>query len=334
MLKTMSVMVGMAAGQAGVAVHAQTGGSPAAPASAGSVYPVKPIRIIVPYAPGGPTDILARTVGQRLNEAWGQPVVIENRAGAAGMTGTALVAKAPADGYTMATAGITFVTSVTMGMKLGFDPERDFDPVTLLGAVPNIVVVHPSLPVKSMRELIAFGKSRPDQLLYASGGAGGTQHLAGELFKHMTGIKLQHVAYRGSSPSLTAVVSGEVAMGFTDMLITVPHVRSGRLRGLAVTGARRARVIAELPTVSEAGLAGYAVSAWFGLITPAGTPRDIIQRVQTEAARGLKQPETLERLSALGADISASSPEEFGAFMKAEREKWARVIKAAGIRAE
>jgi tripartite-type tricarboxylate transporter receptor subunit TctC len=304
------------------------------PAGGTPAYPVKPIRIIVPYAPGGPTDILARTVGQRLNEAWGQPVVIENRAGAAGMTGTALAAKAPADGYTMATAGITFVTSVTMGMKLGFDPERDFDPVTLLGSVPNIVVVHPSLPVKSIRELIAFGKSRPDQLLYASGGAGGTQHLAGEMFKHMTGIKLQHVAYRGSSPSLTAVVSGEVAMGFTDMLITVPHVRSGRLRGLAVTGARRARVIAELPTVSEAGLAGYAVSAWFGLITPAGTPRDIIQRVQVEAARGLKQPETLERLSALGADISASSPEEFGTFMKAEREKWARVIKAAGIRAE
>jgi tripartite-type tricarboxylate transporter receptor subunit TctC len=320
----MAAVLALLAGNAQAQVS--TGGTPA--------YPVKPIRIIVPYAPGGPTDILARTVGQRLNEAWGQPVVIENRAGAAGMTGTALAAKAPPDGYTMATAGITFVTSVTMGMKLSFDPERDFDPVTFLGSVPNIVVVHPSLPVKSMRELIAFGKSRPDQLLYASGGAGGTQHLAGELFKHMTGIKLQHVAYRGSSPSLNAVVSGEVAMGFTDMLITVPHVRSGRLRGLAVTGARRARVIAELPTVSEAGLAGYAVSAWFGLITPAGTPRDIIQRVQAEAARGLKQPETLERLSALGADISASSPEEFGAFMKAEREKWARVIKAAGIRAE
>ncbi len=310
------------------AAHAQ------APAGSTQAYPTKTIRIIVPYAPGGPTDILARTVGQRLNEAWGQPVVIENRAGAAGMTGTALVAKAPADGYTMATAGITFVTSVTMGMKLSFDPERDFDPVTLLGAVPNIVVVHPSLPVKSIKELIALGKSRPDQLLYASGGAGGTQHLAGEMFKHLTGVKLQHIAYRGSAPSLTAVVSGEVAMGFTDMLITVPHVASGRLRGLAVTGARRAKVIPELPTVNEAGLPGYAVSAWFGLITPAGTPRDIIQRVQAEAARGLKQPGTLERLSALGADISASSPEEFGAFMKVEREKWARVIKAAGIQAE
>jgi tripartite-type tricarboxylate transporter receptor subunit TctC len=297
-------------------------------------YPAKPIRIIVPYAPGGPTDILARTVAQRLNEAWGQPVVIENRAGAAGMTGTALVAKAPPDGYTMATAGITFVTTVSMGAKLSFDPERDFDPVIFLGSIPNIVVVHPSLPAKSIKELIALGKSRPDQLFYASGGAGGTQHLAGELFKHLTGIKLQHVAYRGSSPSLTAVVSGEVAMGFTDMLITVPHVTSGRLRGLAVTGARRARIIPDMPTVSEAGLPGYAVSAWFGLITPAGTPRDIIQRVNAEAARGLKQPETLERLSAVGAEISVSSPEEFGAFMKAEREKWARVIKAAGIRAE
>jgi tripartite-type tricarboxylate transporter receptor subunit TctC len=217
---------------------------------------------------------------------------------------------------------------------LSFDPERDFDPVIFLGSIPNIVVVHPSLPAKSIKELIALGKSRPGQLFYASGGAGGTQHLAGELFKHLTGLKLQHVAYRGSSPSLTAVVSGEVAMGFTDMLITVPHVTSGRLRGLAVTGARRARIIPAMPTVSEAGLPGYAVSAWFGLVTPAGTPRDIIQRVNAEAARGLKQPETLERLSAVGAEISASSPEEFGAFMKAEREKWARVIKSAGIRAE
>ena len=297
-------------------------------------YPLKTIRIIVPYAPGGPTDILARTVAQRLNEAWGQPVVIENRAGAAGMTGTALVAKAPADGYTLATAGITFATTVSMGAKLSFDPVRDFDPVIFIGAIPNIVVVHPSLPVKSIKALIALGKSRPGQLFYASGGAGGTQHLAGELFKHMTGLNLQHVAYRGSSPSLTAVVSGEVAMGFTDMLITVPHVTSGRLRGLAVTGARRTRVVPDLPTVSEAGLPGYAVSAWFGLITPAGTPRDIIQRINTEAARGLKQPETLERLSAVGAEISAGSPEEFGAFLKAEREKWARVIKAAGIRGE
>ncbi|HTD91811.1 MAG TPA: tripartite tricarboxylate transporter substrate binding protein [Burkholderiales bacterium] len=305
-----------------------------APAKSVQPYPVKTIHIIVPYAPGGPTDILARTVGQRLAEVWGQPVVIENRAGAAGMTGTALAAKAPADGYTMATAGITFVTTASMGAKLSFDPERDFDPVTFLGSVPNIAVVHPSLPVKSIKELIAFGKARPGQLLYASGGAGGTQHLAGELFRHLTGLNLQHVPYRGSSPSLTAVVSGEVAMGFTDMLITVPHVRDGRLRGLAVTGVRRARVIPELPTVSEAGLPGYAVSAWFGLITPAGTPRDIIRRVQTEIARGLKQPETLERLSALGADISVSSPEEFGAFIKAEREKWARVIKAAGLRAE
>ncbi|MEQ1773299.1 MAG: tripartite tricarboxylate transporter substrate binding protein [Burkholderiales bacterium] len=305
-----------------------------APAGSAQSYPVKTIRIIVPYAPGGPTDILARTVAQRLNEAWGQPVVIENRAGAAGMTGTALVAKSPPDGYTMATAGITFVTTVSMGAKLSFDPERDFDPVTFLGSIPNIVVVHPSLPAKSIKELIALGKLRPGQLFYASGGAGGTQHLAGELFKHLTGLKLQHVAYRGSSPSLTAVVSGEVAMGFTDMLITVPHVTSGRLRGLAVTGARRARIVPNMPTVSEAGLPGYAVSAWFGLVTPAGTPRDIIQRVQAEAARGLKQPETLERLSAVGAEISASSPEEFGAFMKAEREKWARVIKAAGIRAE
>lgn len=303
-------------------------------AGGSQAYPSKAIRIIVPYAPGGPTDILARTVSQRLNEAWGQPVVIENRAGAAGMTGTALVAKSPPDGYTMATAGITFVTTVSMGAKLSFDPERDFDPVIFLGSIPNIVVVHPSLPAKSIKELIALGKSRPGQLFYASGGAGGTQHLAGELFKHLTGLNLQHVAYRGSSPSLTAVVSGEVAMGFTDMLITVPHVTSGRLRGLAVTGARRARIIPNMPTVSEAGLPGYAVSAWFGLVTPAGTPRDIIQRVNAEAARGLKQPETLERLSAVGAEISASSPEEFGAFMKAEREKWARVIKSAGIRAE
>lgn len=297
-------------------------------------FPARPIRIVVPYTPGGPTDILARTVAQRYTEAWGHPAIVENRPGAAGMAGTALVAKAPADGYTLCTAGITFATSQAMGAKLTFDPVQDFAPVTLMGAVANIVVVHPSVPVKSIRELIAFGKSRPGELLYASGGAGGTQHLAGELFKHMTGLNLQHVAYRGSAPAMTAVISGEVAAGFTDMLISVPQVKGGKLRGLAVTGARRAPVIPELPTVGEAGLPGFAVSAWFGLIVPAGTPRDIVGRLQAESARALKLPETVERLSSMGAEIISSVPEEFGAFLRAEREKWARVIKAANIRSE
>jgi tripartite-type tricarboxylate transporter receptor subunit TctC len=218
--------------------------------------------------------------------------------------------------------------------KLPFDPIRDFAPVTLLGAVPNIAVVHPSVPVKSIKELIAFGKSRPGQLLYASGGSGGTQHLAGELFKHMTGLNMQHVPYRGSSPSVTAVISGEVAVGFTDMMISVPHVKSGKLRGLAVTGSRRAQIVPELPTVSEAGLPGYAVAAWFGLVAPAGTPREVINKLQAEIAKGLKQPEIIERLSGLGAELSGSTPDNYGAFLRAERDKWAKVIKAAGIRAE
>jgi tripartite-type tricarboxylate transporter receptor subunit TctC len=297
-------------------------------------FPSRALRIVVPYAPGGPTDILARAIGQKLTESWGQPVVIENRPGAAGMTGTAQVAKAPADGYTLVTAGISFATAPSLDPKLPVNPLRDFAPVALMGMVSNVVVVHPSLPVRSVRDLVSLGRTRPGQILYASGGSGGTQHLSGELFRHLTGVKIEHVPYRGSAPGLTALIAGEVALGFTDMMITVPHVRSGKLRGLAVTGPRRSALLPDLPTVAEAGVTGYAMTSPFGLVAPAGTPGDVIAKLKAEVVRHLGAPDMRDRLASLGAEAPPMRPEEYGAFLRSETDTWARVIRTAGIRGE
>jgi tripartite-type tricarboxylate transporter receptor subunit TctC len=297
-------------------------------------YPVKPIRMIVPYTPGGPTDILARAVGQSMTEAWGQPVIIENRPGASGNLGTAAAAKSPPDGYTLGVVGISFSVAPALEAKLGYDPVKDLTPVALLASVNNLLVVHPSLPAKSVKELIAFAKARPGEVSFASGGPGGAQHLAGELFNSMAGIKMTHIPYKGSAPGLTALIGGEVTVGFTDMLITLPHVKSGKLRALAVTGATRSGLIPELPTVSEAGLKDYAVTAWFGMLAPAGTPADIVAQLNAEVVKSLKTAQMKERLAALGADAAAGSTADFAAFLKSEMAKWAKVVKAAGIRGE
>ena len=297
-------------------------------------YPTKPIRMIVPYAPGGPTDILARAVGQALTDAWGQPVIVDNRPGASGNLGTAAAARAPADGYSLNMVAISFAVAPSLESKLGFDPVKDFAPITLVATVNNILVVHPSLPVKSVKELIALAKAKPSQLSYASGGAGGAQHLAGELFTTMAGIKMVHIPYKGSAPGLTALIGGEVTVGFTDMLITLPHVKSGKLRALAVTGAERSPQLPDLPTIAEAGLAGYSVTVWFGLLAPAATPPVIISRINGEIIKSLKTSQMKERLAALGADPVGNTPDQFAAFLKTEMSKWAKVVKAAGIRGE
>jgi tripartite-type tricarboxylate transporter receptor subunit TctC len=297
-------------------------------------YPSKPIRLIVPYTPGGPTDILARAVAQSLNEAWGQPVIIDNRPGASGNLGTAAAAKSPPDGYTLGVVGISYSVAPSLDAKLGYDPVKDLTPVALFASVNNLLVVHPSLPAKSVKELIAFAKVRPGQVSFASGGPGGAQHLAGELFNSVAGIKMEHIPYRGSAPGLTALIGGEVIVGFTDMLITLPHVKSGRLRALAVTGGTRSSLIPELPTVAEAGLKGYAVTAWFGMLAPTGTPAEIITQLNAETVKSLKTPQMKERLAGLGADAAAGSAADFGAFLKSEMAKWAKVVKTAGIRAE
>ena len=302
--------------------------------AAAQKYPSKPIRIIVPYTPGGPTDILARAVAQSMNEAWGQPVIIDNKPGASGNLGTALVAKAPADGYTLASVGISYSVAPALESKLGYDPIKDLTPIALMASVNNLLVVHPSLPAKSVKELIAFSKARPNEVSFASGGPGGAQHLAGELFNSLAGIHLQHIPYKGSAPGLVALIGGEVIVGFTDMLITLPHVKSGKLRALAVTGGTRSNLIPDLPTVNEAGLKGYAVTAWFGLLAPTGTPAEIINQLNAETVKSLKTPQMKERLAAIGADAAAGSTADFSAFLKNEMAKWAKVVKAAGIRGE
>ncbi len=304
-----------------------------AQAQAGN-YPVKPIRIIVPYVAGGPSDIFARVVGQLLTDAWGQPAIIDNRPGASGNVGIAVAARAPADGYTLNTVSIAFAVSPAMDSKLAYDPVKDLAPISLLATINNLFVVHPALPVKSVRELIAFAAARPGQVTFASGGAGGAQHLAGELFSSMANVKLTHIPYKGSAPGLVALIGGETMIGFADMLITLPHVKSGKLRALAVTGSQRSGLVPELPTIAESGLPGYSVTAWFGLLAPAATPADIVARISAEIMKGFKTAQLKERFAAMGADPVGDTPEQFAAFVKAEMAKWAKVVKAAGIRGE
>ena len=299
-----------------------------------SSYPNKPIRIIVPYVAGGPSDIFARAVAQLLTEAWGQPAIIDNRPGASGNVGIAVATRAPADGYTLTTVSIAFAVAPSLDGNIGYDPVRDLSPISLLATINNLLVVHPGLPVKSVKELIAFAKARPGEVTFASGGAGGAQHLAGELFSTLAGVRMTHIPYKGSAPGLTALIGGETMIGFTDMLITLPHVKSGRLRALAVTGSQHSALMPALPTVAESGLPGYSVTAWFGLLAPAGTPSDIISRINAEIRKGFGTAQLKERFGAMGADAVATTPEQFAQFLRVEMAKWSKVVKAAGIRAE
>jgi tripartite-type tricarboxylate transporter receptor subunit TctC len=302
---------------------AQTGG-----------YPSKPIRLIVPYVAGGPSDLFARAVGSLFTEAWGQPVIVDNRPGASGNVGVLAAVRSPADGYTLTTVSIAFAVSPAMDSKLGYDPVKDLAPISLLASINNLLVVSPTLPVKSVKELIAFASARPGQLTFASGGAGGAQHLAGELFSNVANVKMTHIPYKGSAPGVTALISGETMIGFADMVITLPHVKSGRLRALAVTGSQRSNLVPELPTIAESGLPGYSVTAWFGLLAPAATPPEIVNRLSAEVQKGFKTAQMRERFSAMGADPVGNSPAQFAAFLKAEMAKWAKLVKAAGIHAE
>jgi len=297
-------------------------------------YPSKPIRMIVPYVPGGPTDILGRAIAQSISDSFGQPVLIDNRPGSAGNVGTVAAAKSAPDGYTVNMVAISFAVAPSLDPKLGYDPLRDFAPVSLVASVNNLLVVHPSLPVKSVKDLIALGRAKPGQLTYASGGNGGAQHLAGELFASLSGVKMLHVPYKGSAPGVTALLGGEVMLGFTDTLITLPLVKAGKLRALAVTGEKRTPLMPELPTMAEAGLAGYAVNVWFGLLAPVGTPAEIVSRLSAEVARAVRSTEMRDRLTALGAEPVGNSPEQFAAFLRTEIARWALVVRSAGIRGD
>jgi tripartite-type tricarboxylate transporter receptor subunit TctC len=304
-------------------------------AAAAQSYPVKTIRMIVPFAPGGATDVLARTMGQKLAEAWSQQVVIENRTGAGGNIGADAVAKAAPDGYTLLMGAIgTNAVNAFIYPKMPYDTAKDFAPITQVARVPMLVLVHPSLPVQSVKELVALAKARPRQLNYASGGIGASQHLATELFAMMAGVKMTHIAYKGAAASVNDMLSGQTQLTFGDMVAFLPHARAGRLRPIAVTTAKRAAAVPELPTVAEAGVPGYEATAWYGMFAPAGTPADVVAKLHAEAVRILRAPEVAERIANLGAEPVANTPAEFAAFIRAEMARWSKVVREAGIKAE
>ena len=294
-------------------------------------YPAKAVRIVVPYAAGGGTDIQARVIGARLTEIWGQPVIIDNRPGGGTVIGTELVARSTADGYTLLIGTPTHVVNVWLYPKLPFDPIRDFETVTQMSISPNIFVVHPSLPARTTKEFIALAKARPGQITYGSSGNGGTGHLAMEMVKQMAHIQAVHVPYKGGGPAINAVLSGEVSALINNMIPTVNHVKAGRLRALGVTSRTRSGAIPDVPTIAESGLPGFEAVAWFGLFAPARTPPAIIDKLHADFARVLKLPEVRQLLESQGAEAVANSPKEFERIVRADLEKWRTVLKAAQI---
>jgi tripartite-type tricarboxylate transporter receptor subunit TctC len=298
-------------------------------------YPVKPIRFIAPNLPGGPTDILARIIAQKLSDSLGQAVVVENRAGAAGNIGTEVAAKSPPDGYTLLSGNIaTFGANASLYKRLGFDPIKDFAPVVLVATQPNILVVHPSLPVTSVKELIALARARPGQLNYAGSGIGAVAHLAAELFKNDTGTNIVHIPYKSAAPALTDLIAGQTQLMFATALSVQPYLQAKRLRPLAVTTPQRVRAFPELPTVAEAGVPGFEATTWHGVLVPAGTPAAIVGKLNAEINRLLQLPDVRERLGALGGEIVGGTPREFAEHIQREIPRWAKVIKAAGIQPE
>lgn len=298
-------------------------------------YPLKPIRMIVPSAPGSGPDTMARAIGQQLTAVWGQPVVVENRGGAGGSIGGEAAAKAAPDGYTliMASAG-SHAVNVGLYPKLAYDPIKDFAPITLVSSAPNILIVHPSVPVKSVKDLIALAKAKPGALSFGSGGNGSTAHLSGELFKMLANVNIVHVPFKGAPGAVLAVMSGEVELAFPNLPPALPQVRVGKLRGVAVTTARRFPSLPAIPTIAESGVAGYEARAWFGVLAPAGTARGIVNKLNAEIVKIVRTQETKDRLLADGAEAIGSTPEEFTAVMKTDIAKWAKVIKASGARAD
>jgi tripartite-type tricarboxylate transporter receptor subunit TctC len=298
-------------------------------------YPSKPIRLVVPFTPGGSTDILARVIGMKLTEAWGRQVVIDNRPGAGGNIGVDLVAKSPADGYTLVMGHIgTFGVNPTLYPKLPYDPIKDFQPITLVALVPNMLSVNPALPAKSVKELIALAKAKPGTINFGSGGNGSAAHLAGEYFKLMTKTEITHIPYRGTSPAVTDLIAGQIQMIITGVPPTLNFVKTGKLRALAVATSKRLPLLPDLPTISEAGVPGYEATQWYGVLSPAGTPKPIVAKLNAEMAKAIKGPDVREKLAADAAEPVGNSPEEFGAFIKKEIARWAPVIKASGARPE
>jgi len=298
-------------------------------------YPSKPIRLICPFPPGGTTDVVARIVAQGLSEAWGQQVIVDNRPGAGALIGTEMAAKSAADGYTALLGSITtHAVNPALHKKLNFDVISDFAPVTLVVSSPQLLAVHPSVAAKSVKELVALAKARPGQLNYASAGSGSSPHLTFELFKSAAAIDVRHVPYKGTGPAITELVGGQVQAIITGVVALMPHLKSGRLRGLAVTSKARVGVLPELPTIAESGLPNFDVSSWFGVFLPAGTPRAIVTKMNGQVRKIVEAPEVRKRLIDLGADPETNTPEQFAAYVKSEKARWGKVVQDTGARVD
>ena len=297
-------------------------------------YPVRPIRLIIPFPPGGGTDTMGRSIAPKLSEFLGQQVVPENRGGAGANIGAEIAAKSPADGYTVMLATITNAISATLYQKLNYDLVRDFAPVTQLATTPHVLVVHPSVPVKTVKDFTALAKSRPGQLSYSSSGSGSAAHLAGELYASLTGTKMVHIPYKGGGPSMIALVGGEVSVCFATMPSAVGYVRSGRLRGIAVTTDKRSPSMPELPTIAETGVKGYEAGSWYGLSAPTNTPKDVIARLHAETLKVMALPDVKDRLFKAGFEVVTSTPEQFATFTRDEIQKWGKLVKATGLKAD
>ena len=305
----------------------------AAAAAQAQAYPTKPIRMIVGFPPGGGTDVVARVIAQKLSEWYGQPVTVENRPGATGTIGAEVVAKSAGDGYTLLMGHVNSTgIAPNLFSKMAYDPIRDFAAVAYVGYVPNVLAVHPSVPAKSMKELIALAKSKPGEMNYASSGNGSTQHLAGEMFKQLTGVNIVHIPYKGSGDAIKDLLAGVVSMNFDTMPPVMEHIRGGRLKGFAISTPRRLPQLPDVPTFEEEGLTGFDVTNWYGVMAPAATPREIVTKLNADINRAMQVPEVRARLEGVGTQLKEQSAADFDAFMKAEVAKYARLIKAAGIK--
>ena len=293
-------------------------------------YPTRPVRMIIPFSPGGATDVPGRILAQKLSEVFGQQVVVDNRPGAGSTIGTDIAAKSPADGYTLLLTATPFVIGADLYKKLPYDPLKDFAPVMQIGSAPNVLVVHPSLPAKSVKDLIALARAQPGRIDFASSGNGSAQHLFGVLFMSLAKIKLTNIPYKGSAPATTDLISGQVSVGFPGIAIALPHSRVGRLRALAVTSAQRSPQMPDVPSIAEAGVSGYAATLWLGLAAPQGTPKVIIERLNAEITKVLQSPDVRNGFRSAGTDVVASTPEAFGDFIRSEYAKWVRVVQESG----
>jgi len=305
----------------------------ALPAAQAQQYPSRPVRFVVPFAPGGSVDTLARTIGPRLADALGQQVVVDNRPGGNGDIGMIIVAKAPPDGYTLLLGYIAnLAIAPSLYAKLPFDPQKDYAPITQIATSPNVLTAHPSVPARNLQELIALAKAKPGTVNFASTGVASVGHLTGELLNNLAGVKMTHVPYKGGGQAIIDLVGGHVQVMFSGFSAAMPHIKSGKIRALAVTGATRSPALADVATIAEQGFPGVEATAWYGMLAPAGTPKAVITRLHGEVVKILKLPDVTQRLGGLGFEIAGSTPEQFGAYIRSETKKWEKVVKASGAK--